>query len=152
VARNARLNIARLGARIDSYVPDMYAEGDGDLHRGLGMDRCVAVWDLVSPAVADVAAGRSLPLVGWPPETPVVNTALNDSGEVLPVVGALIDAPRVLIEVPEDIHTVRDSSPVRARVWRESTKLAFLHYLNRNYHVSAFVGEGGGRFCYVLNR
>jgi chorismate synthase len=152
VARNARLNIARLGARIDSYVPDMYAEGDGDLHRGLGMDRCIAVWDLISPAVADVAAGRSLPRIDWPSDTPVVNTELNDSGEVFPKVGALMDTPRVLIEVPADIHAVRDSSPAKARSWRESTKRAFLHYLNRDYHVSAFISGAGGRFCYVLNR
>jgi predicted GNAT superfamily acetyltransferase len=152
VARNARLNIARLGARIDSYVPDMYVEGDVDLHRGLGMDRCIAVWDLNSPAVADVASGRPLPPVDWPPEIPVVNTEMNDGGEVLPIVGALTDAPRVLIEIPEDIHAVRDSSPVRARSWRESTKRAFMHYLSRNYRVSAFASDGGGRSCYLLVR
>ncbi len=144
VARNARLNIARLGARIDSYVPDMYVEGDGDLHRGLGMDRCVAVWDLDSPAVADVASGRSLPPVDWPPGIPVVNTELNGSGEVLPIVSALTDAPRVLIEIPENIHAVRDSSPATARSWRESTRRAFMHYLSRNYHVSAFVTRWRG--------
>jgi predicted GNAT superfamily acetyltransferase len=110
------------------------------------------VWDLVSPAVADVAAGRSLPPVVWPPETPAVNTVLNDLGEVLPIVGPLIDAPRILIEIPEDIHAVRDASPARARLWRESTRRAFLHYLSKNYRVSAFASGGGGRSCYVLAR
>jgi predicted GNAT superfamily acetyltransferase len=152
VARNARLNIARLGARIDSYIPDMYVEGDGDLHRGLGMDRCITVWDLNSPAVANLASGRSMTPVDWPPETPVVNTELNDSGEVIPIEGELPDVPRILIEIPEDIHAVRDASPARARSWRESTKRAFMHYLNKNYHVSAFASEDGGRSYYVIAR
>jgi predicted GNAT superfamily acetyltransferase len=152
VARNARLNIARLGARIDCYIPDMYVEGDVDLHRGLGMDRCVAVWDLDSPAVADVASGRSLPPVDWPPGIPVVNTELSGSGEVLPIVSALTDAPRVLIEIPENIHAVRDLSPTIARSWRESTRRAFMHYLSRKYLVSGFTRGAGGRSCYVLTR
>lgn len=152
VARNARLNIARLGARIDSYVPDMYVEGEGDLHRGLGMDRCVAVWDLNSPAVADVASGRSLPPVEWPRDIPVVNAELTDTGEVLPFIGALPDAARVLVEIPGNIHAVRDVSPKNVRMWRESTRRAFMYYLNRNYRVSAFAGADGSRSCYVLVR
>jgi predicted GNAT superfamily acetyltransferase len=152
VARNARLNIARLGARIDSYVPDMYVEGEGDLHRGLGMDRCVAVWDLNSPAVAGVASGGSLPPVVWPRDIPVVNAELTGTGEVLPFVGALSDAPRVLVEIPGDIHAVRDVSPKTARLWRESTRRAFQYYLNRNYRVSAFASADDGRSCYVLVR
>jgi predicted GNAT superfamily acetyltransferase len=68
------------------------------------------------------------------------------------LVGALRDAPRVLVEIPGDIHAVRDVSPTNARLWRESTRRAFQYYLNRNYRVSAFASADEGRSCYVLVR
>jgi predicted GNAT superfamily acetyltransferase len=49
VARNAHLNLVRLGARVVEYVPDMYgAETDSPLHRGIGSDRFVVAWDLAA--------------------------------------------------------------------------------------------------------
>lgn len=47
VARNARLNLVRLGARATAYVPDMYGDSTGSpLHGGMPTDRLVVTWDL----------------------------------------------------------------------------------------------------------
>src|SRR5438067_3815899 len=50
VARNAHLNLVRLGARAAEYVPNMYGDRTGSpLHGALATDRFVAEWDLVAP-------------------------------------------------------------------------------------------------------
>src|SRR5581483_6808097 len=57
VARNAHLNLNRLGARVVEYVPDMYgAETSSSLHRGVGTDRFVVAWSINGTA-APAAAG-----------------------------------------------------------------------------------------------
>jgi len=47
VARNAHLNLNRLGARVESYVRDLYGPaGEGPLDRAIGTDRFIVRWDL----------------------------------------------------------------------------------------------------------
>src|SRR5690606_16179636 len=49
VARNAHLNLTRLGARVAEYAQDLYGEQLGrSLHPGLGTDRFIVQWDLAS--------------------------------------------------------------------------------------------------------
>ena len=49
VAKNAHINLNKLGAKIQEYVPDMYGEDTGsDLHRGLGMDRFIVAWPMAT--------------------------------------------------------------------------------------------------------
>ncbi len=65
VARNARLNLVRLGARATEYVPNMYGEGTGSpLHGAMPTDRLVVTWDLTrddgADAPRDASAGPSV--------------------------------------------------------------------------------------------
>ena len=57
--RNAYFNIARLGAIVRRYVPDLYGPSSSPLHRGLPTDRLLAEWWLKTPRV--VAAVRGDP-------------------------------------------------------------------------------------------
>src|SRR5690606_23168912 len=54
VARNAHLNLNRLGARVVEYVEDMYGPTGSHLHAGLGTDRLVIAW----PVQGTEAAGE----------------------------------------------------------------------------------------------
>jgi len=148
VARNAHLNLARLGAAITAYVPDMYPDMSSELHRDLGMDRCIAVWQTASSPVKDPLSAGSLNVGG---NVPVVNTFPDQEGSSVPVVRSLPDAPGIFIEVPRDIYAVRQLSEDTARRWRESTRHAFLHYLDRGYRVTSFgQAHPGNRFFYLL--
>ena len=50
VARNAHLNLTRLGARAIEYVPDMYGTNTGSpIHGALPTDRVIVAWDLSRP-------------------------------------------------------------------------------------------------------
>jgi predicted GNAT superfamily acetyltransferase len=127
VARNAHLNLARLGARAAEYVPNMYGENTGSpLHGQLATDRFVAAWDLAS------TDGRpSLPQQPGVLVTPVGADALP-----LPVHSAdLPDAPVVHVAVPRDLEALPNADRT---AWRAATREALLHYLARGYRVTAF--------------
>ena len=55
--RNAHFNIARLGAIIRRYEPDLYGITSSPLHRGIPTDRLFAEWWLDSVRVKRILAG-----------------------------------------------------------------------------------------------
>ena len=57
--RNAHFNIARLGAIVRRYLPDLYGPSSSPLHRGLPTDRLVAEWWLSSPRVIAAVQGET---------------------------------------------------------------------------------------------
>ena len=149
VARNAHLNLNRLGARVREYVPDMYgAHTNSALHGELGTDRFIVAWDLVQEGVADEPA-PSLPEVAA--SAPVINAPSEPGG--FPCVGMLLDAAIVRVEIPADLPEVLARSRELALRWRETTRRAFLWYLARGYTVRTFGRDAGGeRRFYVLAR
>ena len=77
-SRNARLNISRLGALADEYVPDCYGRFPSLLEKGLPSDRWVANWRIATARVEERLRGEAPP---FNPSTPRVNeTRLNAQG------------------------------------------------------------------------
>jgi chorismate synthase len=70
VARNAHLNLIRLGARVERYVRDMYRPaGEGPLDRAIGTDRLIVRWDLGRAPPARLALpGRATVRIAIPPD------------------------------------------------------------------------------------
>jgi predicted GNAT superfamily acetyltransferase len=149
VARNAHLNLNRLGARVVEYVPNMYGDTRSSLNRGLGTDRLVVIWEIGG------AGGRNLQPV-HPAEvenTPVANTAVG-AGRPPPEGGAAGGEQAVVrIEIPRDVQAIPPESVEENEHWRAVTRRAFLHYLDGGYRVRGFYGEGNSGPCfYVLSR
>jgi len=163
VARNAHLNLNRLGVKVSEYVPDMYGEDmAGELNRGLGTDRFVVEWDISEERVAK---GDSAPLQKNHMEAergerrahpqfiilgPVVNTEQDDDDSPSPIVTELPDAAMVRVEIPDDIQLVKAASLQRAGEWRASTRHAFMFYLQRGYEVSGFFRDRESNRCFYL--
>lgn len=140
VARNAHLNLNRLGAEIAEYMPEMYGEGTGsELHSGLGTDRFVVAWHLRSPRVEAALAGR-------PPDPAPFRDVPVANEDELPESGA------VRVEIPSDIQAVKAESPRQAARWRATTRRALLHYLGRGYRVTALLRDAESRVFYGLTR
>jgi predicted GNAT superfamily acetyltransferase len=57
--KNAHFNIAKLGAIVRKYLPNLYGLTSSPLHTGLPTDRVVAEWWVRSQHVKDVLEGRS---------------------------------------------------------------------------------------------
>ena len=152
VAKNAHLNLNKLGAEVSEYVSDMYpADSGSELHRGIGMDRLIVVWKIVSDRVKHILEGNLKPDSFQ--KAIVVNSRVDEQGHVLPVENKLPDEPLLRIEIPSDIQSVRDESVETARLWRATTRKAFVHYLAHGYTVRGFRRDReSGRCHYFLSR
>ncbi len=139
VARNAHLNLNRLGARVDEFVPAMYGEAtNSPLQGDMPTDRFIVSW-AVDPAAA------ALPLDALPPDLPlIVDVEANE--------GALVDAPAVGVHVPRDISALAARNLAAARRWRFATRRAFAHYLHAGYHVRGFVAAPTGGTYLLVRR
>jgi predicted GNAT superfamily acetyltransferase len=152
-ARNAHLNLNRLGAGVEAYVEDMYAgEMGSELARGIGTDRLIVDWRIASPRVERALAGeppRGIRLFSEG-DAPVI----NPHGEIgTRIAGELPDLARVRVEIPASIQTLKAAEPEAARAWRRGTRAALGGYLGRGYRVALFYREAeSGRCFYGLER
>ena len=136
VARNANLNLNRLGARPVEYVEDMYGQDTGSiLHSGLGTDRFIVVWRLRSERVERLIAGG--PDAGPTRDTPP-----------FPVDETLADT--AWVEAPANIDAVLRASRETAFDWRRRTRAQFQEHLGAGFRVTGFTwrehvpGPGAG--------
>jgi predicted GNAT superfamily acetyltransferase len=82
-AKNAYLNIVRLGAIVRRYLPNYYGDVESRLQKGLPSDRLVAEWWLKSVRVRRALSGK-------PPRAARRKPA--DRVEIPPDVGALLES------------------------------------------------------------
>lgn len=130
VARNAHLNLNRLGATVDAYVPDMYGDTGSALH-AFGTDRFIVSW----------------PVAGATPVSALAQ--LPDSWRRAPILdGGEPDGAVARIEIPRDVESMNVAD---ARVWRAETRGAFVRALGAGYRVVAFV-PGSPTCSYILAR
>ena len=150
VARNAHLDLNKLGARVQEYVPNMYVDDPGSaVHAGIGMDRFIVKWDLTEDEAPE---GFSRPTPGPPPHAPVINVAAG-SGLPLPTPAVTPEQGPVRVQIPSDIQDIQESDLGLAAKWRESTRSAFEHYLASGYRVAQFYPDNDARAgFYILER
>ena len=158
-SRNARLNIARLGAVCSTYLRDYYGELRDDLNRGLATDRFQVDWWVASRRIETRLTRQRPPLqlhhyleVG----APIINPAVWNERE-LPVCHDPIAAPppdRFLVEFPADFQAIRRADSALALAWRLQLRSICEAAFASGYTVIDFVHEPGQRprSCYVLQR
>ncbi len=150
VARNAHLNLNRLGAHVVEYIPDMYgAETSSELHRGLGTDRFIVAWDIDG----DAPQGRDELGSHHPPAgrtAPVLNPIGSDGLPTIPALDVKRCPPEVRIAVPMAIDQVQAQSLVAAARWRASTRLAILWTIEMGYSVVGFYRDDDAKCGYYV--
>jgi predicted GNAT superfamily acetyltransferase len=108
--KNAYFNVERLGAVVRRFVLNQYGTTSSKLHAGLPTDRCVAEWQLASPRVEAILAGRE-------PER----------------------APRqATIAVPAAIYEIKDNDPARAREIQKCVSAQFQENFAKGLTATAF--------------
>jgi predicted GNAT superfamily acetyltransferase len=150
VARNAHLNFNSLGVEVLEYVPDMYGPGeDSDLFRGIGTDRFIVVWRIDSHHVESVLAGKHTIGISQFAESPLAVSRIDPlSALSAPQTTDALRSSYIRVEIPPDIHVVRDASPAIAAEWRQATRHAFLQYLAAGYQVSGFYRDEKTDRCF----
>lgn len=151
VARNAHLNLSRLGAIARTYKRDLYGQSASPLHAGIGTDRLLAEWEMGG----DRVRGR---LEGAPPdrrgdEGPLL--AVPDTTGAFPRPGPFSpDASRssVRVAVPSDIDALKAADEALARAWRQSVREALEWAFGEGYVAVGLESAGDGTAAYTLAR
>jgi predicted GNAT superfamily acetyltransferase len=165
LSRNAHLNIARLGAICNTYVPNMYGDMRDSLNQGLPSDRLqVEVW-VNSPRVQDRMSKRprgQLDLAHYlSAETNILNpTHLNHAGWPHPTASPHLPAsppaehPALhLLEIPSNFSALKTADPALALTWRLHVRELLQDLFARGYLITDFVYLRGEhpRSFYVLS-
>jgi chorismate synthase len=137
-AKNAHLNLNRLGVEIVEYVQDMYGASRSTLFQG-GTDRFVAMWDLTRPPRPRPSANGTAPLLTAPLLTaPPADGAAGDG------------APSLRVEIPLDIGAILRTDPQAATAWRTPTRHALQWALGHGYRVDALLRDDAAERAYYL--
>ncbi|MEV8591575.1 chorismate synthase [Streptomyces sp. NPDC052012] len=136
VGRNARFNLAKLGATGGEYLVDFYGPMSDGVNNGDESDRLTVEWDLVTGTTGtdDPADGRSA--------ADVVRRA-PDGGPL-----ALRDGDRLWCRVPEDIVALRAADPALALHWRHAVREVFTEAYAEGLRATAMSRDG----WYLLTR
>ncbi len=151
-AGNAHFNLGRLGASAGRYVPNMYGERTDSLNASVPTDRLIVEWDITAehPAAVSLDATTTLPRL--------IDTGEgeNDPSKPLGVWLKLIhEAPRLLLEIPRDIASIRRDQPELAEEWRVAVGEALRNAFAAGFRAVQFVRDessGRPRGFYVLER
>jgi predicted GNAT superfamily acetyltransferase len=153
-SRNAALNIARLGARVEEYLPDCYGRFPSLLEKGLPSDRFLVNWQIGSAHVARHLPGPWLRHVNL--NLPRINeTRRNKEGFIANrEISFSFAEPRLLLEIPTNTDEMRVRALKLARQWRLETRRMFQRALESGCQVVDFVttGTGGDRRAFYVLR
>jgi predicted GNAT superfamily acetyltransferase len=127
VARNAHLNLTRLGVRAPHYLVDHYGPMNDALNSNDPSDRLLVTWDLVAPRT------------GEPPSEPAHTVLADRSGEPVPTTAPVPEGTdRILVAVPPDIEKLRRSDPELARRWRLAVRDALDPRIKAGWQIEGF--------------
>jgi len=155
-ARNANLNLRRLGATATEFLENFYGVTTASLHHGLPTDRLLVRWDLAAPRVKDLSAQGEPPRTVNAPPSPRINEVKWQAGWPVSSDPRLdLDAPELLLEIAPEWDILCRAAPRVADAWQSKVRLALQTYMGRGYVAADFAPtqEGGRRRpLYVLRR
>jgi predicted GNAT superfamily acetyltransferase len=108
VARNAKLNLTKLGVDISNYYPNFYGDMPDALNAGDESDRLMASWKVVG----DQPVPRSM----------ILNPSDSDT----------------LIKIPEDIVAIRGKDISENLKWRHKVRAEFMQVFEKSGKVVGF--------------
>ncbi|HYM51750.1 MAG TPA: hypothetical protein VET65_14415 [Candidatus Limnocylindrales bacterium] len=137
-AKNAYLNLQRLGAIARLYDRNHYGDMEDELNRGVPSDRFEAEWWILNPHRG-------------PDHRPAEATVLlqvGRNGEPEPGTGQPRADRPALIGVPVDFQAVKRADLALARRWRLESRAAFERALQAGLCAAGFLRDG----WYVMDR
>jgi predicted GNAT superfamily acetyltransferase len=121
VARNARLNLVKLGAQATRFLPEFYGEMTDRLNREDRSDRFEVGWALEAGRTVQALAGRPREAVA----TEALLVAEGDPAEPRPRRTSVEPGPGVSVAVPRDYLGLKARRPDLAAEWRSATSEPF---------------------------
>lgn len=165
LSRNAHLNIHRLGAVCNMYLPNYYGELRDELNLGQKTDRFQVDWWVNSARVENRLSKKprtKLDLAHYlAADVKIINpTQLNHAGLPYPTAISALQLQQfieneqlLLLEIPADYKALKTAQPDLGRIWREHSSQLFISLFNAGYLVTDFIHLPGSypRSFYVLS-
>lgn len=143
---NARFNLDKLGASAGRYVDNMYGLRTDALNAGVPTDRLIAEWELSSSPRPEIVVEETIALPR------LLETGERDDGQRVVTGTHFAEAPRVLLEIPDDIAGMRSRDADLAERWRNAVREGFTAAFATGYRAVGFFRErsGSGRRGFYL--
>jgi predicted GNAT superfamily acetyltransferase len=155
-ARNAHLNLRRLGAVAGEFFENFYGVTSAALHHGLPTDRLLVEWRLDDPRVIKLAGQGEPPPTVIAPTHPRINEVKWQAGwPVSSEPRTDLDAPALLLEIPPDWDILCQAAPRVAEDWQGKVRRALTAYFGKGYRGAEFAPTeqaGRRRPLYVLTK
>jgi predicted GNAT superfamily acetyltransferase len=142
IARNARFNLHKLGARFAEYLPQFYGEMRDGINAGQGSDRALIQWYLEAPEHAQELEPQLMLLE--PDDDAAPRLAAGET-EVRASAG---DAGVVGLRVPTNMMALRADRPNVAARWRTALREVMVPLMTSGWTVTSVRTDG----TYLLTR
>jgi predicted GNAT superfamily acetyltransferase len=142
IARNARFNLHKLGARFAEYLPQFYGEMRDGINAGQGSDRALIQWYLEAPEHAQELEPQLMLL------EPDDDAAPRLAAGEIEVLSAAGDAGVVGLRVPTDMMALRADRPNVAARWRTALREVMVPLMSSGWTVTSVRTDG----TYLLTR
>ena len=154
LSRNAHINIARLGAVCNTYLPSEYGDMRDDLNAGLPSDRFQVDWWLNTGRVERRLSRRYRPALTLAHYRLAEATLFEAHMHPAPLVHPPEMIPSItgnllLVEIPADFQALKAVDLSLAHAWRFYTRQVFEKAFASGYLVTDFVFHNDRSF-YVL--
>jgi predicted GNAT superfamily acetyltransferase len=162
LSTNAHLNIARLGAVSNIYMPNFYGAMRDELNAGLPSDRFQVDWWVNTRRVNRRLSKRARRPLQFEQllaaQVPILNPAGMDEHN-LAHPSSDITLPKgqtealLMVEIPADFNRIKGLDPSLAAAWRSQTRELFQKLFEQGYLVTDFVHDRTepGRSFYILS-
>lgn len=141
VARNAHVNLTKLGALPVEYLPNFYGGMHDVINGGDDTDRLLVHWLLDSPAVEAAASAHPRARNATTERARGAVEVLGVSPRGAPVAGQE-EGDVSLVAVPTDIERLRVSDPLLAREWRVAVRETLVGLLAGGSRITGFDQSG----------
>ena len=147
VARNAWLNLGKLGALVDGFARAFYGDMADAINAGERSDRFTIAWDLErEPGPWRRSAPGSVP-----DDAQVVLRAEGAGAAPRPILDLdALPGDVVLVEIPREYHDLRVADPELGRAWRDALADAAEACLGRGLAGVAFL-RGPSAYVFALS-
>ena len=132
VRRNGYLNLVKLGATAVEYAPNFYGTMVDAINAGDESDRVVALWNLSAPT-------RTV-------DNDIQRHEAVSVHQGLPTFHGLADGVENLIQLPEDIESLRAVHDPQVSAWRSAVRSALYPALNEGWRLTGMLN----RDAYIL--
>lgn len=151
--RNAYLNLCKLGAYVQRYIPSYYGKLNDPINQGLPTDRFLVEWDLHSERVNRAVTGKMVEDKNWYNYPRLLDWG---RGEVYPHPNEQYSfkdpQPGYLIPVPTSIQQMKQNYIEVAKNWRFQLRDICQEAFSRGYVVVGLLRSAEPVHYYVIEK